>query len=319
MHSKWKVWDYLKSHQNGIDKTKSVFAFSCFDPLAFSLIKDSIPKSFFSEEKLTILMGREITTSWLDDNFLSMGLFGNSDSFLIFKAEEMPKEVKDKIVDDLNNFILNERYFILNFYKEDAFFKRLQKIESIETIKIQEPAFWEYPNLLNLLCEKMSVFLAYNTKDYIVNKVSSNIASYYSLLSQIKINYPDDENIEIDKVSPLILESKIDHFEMATLFGGKKIKDFYSKLVDSEMNYAELHGLFFFMQSHLMKVLDPSYTSGKKKLTKYDRQIISQSTAWTPESLNRSINYFNKLEIFAKKKHPFLKENIRRDFLRMIL
>ena len=178
MHSKWKIWDFFKARPEVLTAPGGIIAFSCFDQLAFKLIKDRFPnKDAFYEGKITVLLGREVSSDWFDDNFLSLGLFGNQESYLIHFAEELSPEVKEKIVTS-KELLLDGRYLFLNFSKEDAFFKKILKVEEIETIQIQAPAFWEESELLDFLCEEYQVYLSYSAKEKIKEKVPFDINNY---------------------------------------------------------------------------------------------------------------------------------------------
>lgn len=318
MHSKWKVWDYYKSRKKGIlSDTPSIVAFKTFDPLIFKLIKDHFDYSRFSEKKLHVVLGKEVTMQWLDDNFRTMDLFGNQESFLVHFAEEMNKDVKEALLKS-DDFLLDGRYLILNYSKSDTFLKKLQKSENSEVVDIQAPMFWENDKLLDFISNETQIYLDYESKQYLLEQTEANVSSYFSICSQLKLNYPTETNLSIDEVKEYISRNKIDNFEFATLFGGKKIRQFYDKLIHLEVDSNELRSIFFFIQSHMLKVYDPSYLEAKKTLTKYDKQILSQSRLWKAEELSRVISYFSKLELSAKRKDHFLLDEVRRDFLRTL-
>jgi hypothetical protein len=319
MHSKWKIWDFLKSNPKVItSKSMGAIAYSCFDPIAFKFVKDRFSYDLFSESNLSVISGKEVSLNWIEDNFKSLGLFGNTESYLIQHADEMNQECKDEIL-NIESFLLDGRFLILNFNKEEKLFKKLVKLDSIETHQIQAPAFWENGNLLNFLCDEMGVLLNFDAKSLILDKVPATIVDYYNLLSQVKINYTDKVNITAIDITELLGDSKIDNFEFATLFGSKKIKQFYKHLIDLNCDHNELRGIFYFLQSHLTKVYDPTYLGQKSKLTKYDRQIMSQANIWNQSDLKKAINYFGDLEHAAKTKDSFLIAKLRKDYLRTIV
>jgi DNA polymerase III delta subunit len=317
MHSKWKIWDFLRSRPNVLEGESKVIAFSCFDPLAFKILKERITPSKFAENRLNVMLGKEVTDVWFDDNFNSLGLFGNSDSYLIHYAEELKANIKEDFLKS-DNLILTDRYVLLNFTKEDTFYKKLQKDKSplVETIQIQAPAFWEEDELLSFICEDLKVYLTIQGKQFIREKVPFQINSYYQLIAQLKINYPDKNNIDVSDISPLISELKMDQFQLAELFGSKKLKLFYKKLIEGHEQGHELISVFYFLQSHLLKIYDLSYLDGKSKLTKYDKQIMAQSKLWSKNDLARAITYLGDLLILAKRKDFFFDDKIKRDFFR---
>ena len=128
MHSKLKLWDFINQKKCLVSSANSkAIAISTFDPLAFKFIKDSIDYSKFSDSKLHVISGKELTLNWIEDNFKSLGLFGNDESFLIQHADEMNKQCKDLFIDEFESFNLDDRFLILNFNKEEVLFKKLIK------------------------------------------------------------------------------------------------------------------------------------------------------------------------------------------------
>lgn len=317
MHSKWKIWDFVKARPDILEGDSRVIAFSCFDPLVFKILKESFPKKRFEEEKLGVLLGKEVTTQWFDDNFKSLGLFGNSESFLVHFAEELNSSIKDELA-EVENLIIQDRFLILSFSKEDSFYKKLQKSKStcVETIQIQAPAFWEENETLEFLCDHLKVYLTFGSKEKIKEKIPFNINSYYQLLTQIKVNFGETTNIDVADIIPLFSEVKVDQFELADLFGTKKLKVFYSKMLESISDGNEIIGLLYFLQSHLIKMYDLSYLDKKSKLSKYDKKVMAHSKLWKKNDIVRAINYLAELLILSKKKTPALDQKFKQGFLK---
>lgn len=317
MHSKWKIWDFLRSRPTVLQAGPKIIAFSCFDPLVFKILKERLDMSLFAENKLNVLLGKEISDVWFDDNFKSLGLFGNSDSYLIHFSEDLKAQIKDDLLNS-ENLILTDRFVLLSFTKEDSFFKKLQKNKSelVETIQIQAPAFWEDDELIDFVCDDQKVYLTNSAKQFIKENLPFQVNSYYQLINQLKVNYPNKNNIDLIDVKPLISEFKVDQFQLAELFGSKKLKLFYKKLIEGHEQGHELISIFYFLQSHLLKVYDTSYLQGKTKLTKYDRQILAQSKLWSKKDLTRSISYLGDLLILSKRKDFFFDEKLKRDFFK---
>ncbi len=316
MHSKWKIWDFFKARPEVLTAPGGIIAFSCFDQLAFKLIKDRFPnKDAFYEGKITVLLGREVSSDWFDDNFLSLGLFGNQESYLIHFAEELSPEVKEKIVTS-KELLLDGRYLFLNFSKEDAFFKKILKVEEIETIQIQAPAFWEESELLDFLCEEYQVYLSYSAKEKIKEKVPFDINNYSQILGQIKINFIEQKEVSVEEIIPLITMTKLDQFELANWLGTKSMKKFYEKMISLTNEGIELFSVLYFLQSHFIKMYDLSYMDSKKRLTKYDKQIIAHSKIWTKPQIVRGLNYLGELLIQSKQKDILFEQKLKSGLLK---
>ena len=318
MHSKWKIWDFLKARPEVLSSDKKVIALYCFDPIAFKIIKESINyKNYFAEEKLHVVLGKEITSQWFDDQYKSLGLFGNEDSFLVHFAQEMPVNIKEEF-QNIDQLLLDNRFLLLNFTKEDKFFKQLTKLdnEKLEVIQITAPAFWEDGELLDFVCHLDGVYLTIAAKDKIKESIPFQLESYYQLIQQVKINFPNQQNIDVEDVLPLLFEAKVDHFELANLLGLKKMSPFYQKLIAQYTSGADMLGAFYFLQSHFIKMYDPSFLDQKNRLSKYDKQIVSHAKIWNKDEIIRGLNYLGDLTVKLKQKDPRFELEIKSGRLR---
>jgi hypothetical protein len=317
MHSNWKIWDFLKSRPKVIETNgPKLIALQSFDPYAFKIIKEKIPYEIFENNQLITLMGKDITAGWIEDNLMSLGLFGNSDSYLILKANELKKECKELLL-KVDELILSESFLILDYSEEDDLLEKLKKSDLVEVIKIQAPAFWENDKLLDFLCGHKKVYLDLGAKDLILEKVVPEMSVFFNVLEQASINFPGKANISAGEIEAFIGSAKIDQFEFASLFGRKKVREFYQKLSEIE-DENDLRQIFSFMQSHLLKVYDPEYLNKKSRQTGYDKQVLSQSRIWDKAALKRAMAYFSEMEIMAKSKKPLIFARIKKDHLRMM-
>lgn len=314
MLSKWKLWDFFKANPRSVSPDrKGIYAVYCFDPVVMKLFKDQIPKSYFENERLIPLMGKEVTVEWLEDNLKTMGLFGNSDSYLVHNAEDLSKDAKELLLED--GLLTDERYFILSFSKADEFFKNLGSKESVAGIEIQAPMFWENREFLEFLSSTVGVYLDYKASQRLQESVEATCSNYMNILESLKINF-GDESITLDKLEETLAKEKLDQFLLAEMFGSKKFPAFYKNLLEVRADNVALLRFFAFMQKHMGKICDPSYLDSKRKLSKYDRQILSCSKIWERGQALRSIQYFKELETDAKLNRPFLGAKLRRDYLR---
>ena len=320
MHSKLKIWDYLKTYPQGLPTSGKVVAISCYDTFSLKFLRKYFKTESMHEGKMNILLGHEVSTSWVDDNFRSLGLFGNEESFLIHGAEELNEAVQEslELVDEL---LLDGRFLILNFHKDCKFFKRLQKSKSekVETIQITAPAFWEEKQLLDFLCGEFDLTLSREVQESIQSKVSFDIASYSQFLEQLSLNFLKGEKISnLKEVHSLMNESKLDQFEILELFATKKMKLFYQKLLNAIQSGNEIIPLLYLMQGHFIKLYDTSYLEGKAKLTKYDRGIQSQAKLWSEKDLVKVTSYLGEVLVLAKQKNIELERRSKQEQLRLI-
>ncbi|MEX1099439.1 MAG: hypothetical protein WEB87_03365, partial [Bacteriovoracaceae bacterium] len=287
MRSKWKLWDFFKANPRSVSpERKGIYAVSSFDPIAMKLFKDKIPKTDLEEGKLTILMGKELTVEWIEQNLQTMGLFGNKESYLVHFAQDLAKDVQEKFLSE--DLIMDERYFILSFDAPTDFFKALSEKEEVCSIEIQAPMFWENRELLEFFSAQTGVFLDYQASQLLQESVEATCSNYLNILERLKVNF-GSEAVSAEKLSQVLTKEKLDQFLLAEMFSNKKFPNFYKGLLSVATENSALRLFFSFMQKHMGKVCDPSYLDSKKKLSKYDRQILSCSKIWRKADAARSI------------------------------
>ena len=131
MHSSWKLWDFLKSRPEVIDdETPPLLFINSFNPFATRILKDRIPLSRFSEGRLLVKLGKELTVDWVEENFKTLSLFGGSESYYIIHAHEMPEKVKN-IFKKPEELMLENRYILFDYPKDDALSREMKKSQLI--------------------------------------------------------------------------------------------------------------------------------------------------------------------------------------------
>lgn len=300
----------------GGDTPGKILAYRCHDPFAFKYVKRSFDLTALAEQKLTVLLGSEIKTSWLEDNFLSLGLFGNKESFLIQNAEDLSEDVQQLILQH-EEFILEGRLFVLNFNRDHKLFKSLQtkKTALVSTVLIKAPAFWEEMKLLNFLLHQKEMSLDYNVKDAFVDNVPFTFSAYCQTLDQLKISSP---HLTKECLLALLGTTKTDQFAMIDFFTSRKMKSFYEKLIKVTLENGELIPLLYFLQNYFIKVYDPSYLQDKKKLSNYDRGILATSKTWKTAEIQRAIEYIGELIVLAKTGQQQLLNRLQLDQIKSI-
>lgn len=315
MHSSWKIWDLLRSRPKVLNnETPAILLLNTFDPFALKILKKRIPLELFSEQKLAVKLGRELTLEWAENNFKTMSLFGNDESFFVINAQEMPEAVKSFFM-ETQDLILDNRYLIFDYSKNDSFYKKAQKSNLIEVLNIKAPDFWEKDKLLEFLCSEINVFLDYEAKDFFVKQVEFSLGAYYNCLAQLKINYPEQTSLSVSCVKEIMFSKNWDHFAITELFATKQYQKFYKKMSQTK-DFEDIRKVAQFLQSHMLKVLSPEYTNGKSRLTKYDKEILKQNGLWSPKEISKVLKYFVDIEIKAKSRDHSVFNLLQRDYLR---
>lgn len=314
MHSNWQIWDFLTTHNREMLKNaEGIIALSTFDAICLKIIKDFLTKEIPCDS-LHYKTASEVTKDWILEEFQTLSLFGNSESFFIHNAEELNLEM----IELLSKTDISGRFVLLSFETTPAIFKKIIKENIFKTITIDEPRFRETQKLLDFVCSYLRLPLSYEAKTWLLDAIENNLFTFYNCCCLIKLNFPESREVSLNAIRELLTPEKVDKFQLASLFARKKTADFYDKLLQVEADFEKMRALFMFLQSHLIKMSDINYLAHKPKPTSYDREIVSASKIWKQAELNQSIHQFNNWEIKCKKRDDFLWHEIRLEQLRTI-
>lgn len=312
MHSKWQIWDFFHSFQkNYLENFQGKLAISGFDPICLKLMKDFLIKGA-SGRVIHHKLAVDVTRDWIEEEFQTLSLFGSSDSFVIHQAQDL----KADILENLISLELTDRFILLSFESEStSAWKKVIKDNSFTIQQVESPRFWEFNKLLDFVTSYLKLPLSYESKAWILDSIENNLTDFYHAAIILKLNYPQAQEIKLEQVESLLKKDKLDQFALASMFVRKKFSDFYERLVVFEGEFDKSRSFFFFMQGHLVKLMDTSYLNGKPRLSNYDKELQMTSKLWKPEELELEIKRFNDWEILSKKKDQFLWSHIRRQLL----
>lgn len=311
MHSKWQIWDFFSSfdreHLRSLD---GLLALNTFDHLCLKLVKDFLMRGA-GDRVIHYKMANEVTEAWIEEEFQTLSLFGNADSFFIHEAQNL----KPDILDILSKADVSGRFVILSFENEQASWKKIVKDGVVPQLVIEAPRFWEINKLLDFVAQHLRLPLSYDAKSWILDALENNLATFYNACCLIKLNHPETREVGLNEVKELLTLEKLDQFQMASLIARKKEKDFFERLVQLEGDFEKMRGFFMFMQSHLIKMVDTSYLNKKNRLTQYDKDIQGTSKLWKFHDLMDLIKQFNQWELLCKRKDSQLWHEIRKAHL----
>jgi len=312
MHSKYQLWDFLNTFKRENPKNiEGLFAIKTFDHVCLKIIKDFLLQDL-GDKRVIYKMAGEIKKDWIEDEFKSLSLFSDSESFFIHQANDLNAE----LIDCFSSIQITDRFVILSFENDQITWKKVVKEEKIQAITIEAPKFWETNKLLDFCCHYLKLRLSHDSRTWILEVLENNLPTFYNACFLLKLNHPGPYELGLAEVQKLLTSEKVDHFVMASLFSKKKKREFYRKLTLFQSDFDKMRSLFLFMQSHLLKMADPSYLSLKSKLTNYDKEIQTTSKLWTVDDLISEIARFNKLEILSKKKDSNLWHELKIDYFR---
>ena len=306
MSSKCKIWDFEKVANDlyfSQDKRPLVIKVddSFLEDISFSLISKKV-NSFSRVD------GAKLSRDFFEENFQTLDLFSEKKAYAVRAAEKMPKE--SWIYLEENFFSLDNNDLIFFFSGKDKLFNDLKKkLSAFSFLTINGPMFWEDRDLFNFLSSHFRLRFEPAAMKKILDLTGGESSSLQEIFSILSIY--EDKLISEKMVTEFLECTHLDRFALASQFSNKDFGKFYSKLLEFSDDYTNLQGFFSFMQGHLNKMLDPSYVDKKKKLSRYDQDIVRFSRGWHQDGLIRGIEHFSELEILAKRKDDFLKEKLR--------
>lgn len=314
MHSKWQIWDFFSSVQkNYLDTFQGVLALSTFDPICLKLTKDFLVRGA-PGKIIHYKMASEVTRAWIESEFQALSLFGNTESFFIHQAQDLNAEMLELIT----KLEVTDRFLILSYESENAAWKKILKDSKFTTLTIEAPRFWEPNKLLDFVCSFLRLPLGYEAKSWMLDALENNLGTFYNACCLVKLNHPDSREISLSEVQELLTLEKLDQFGLVSLFARKKMVPFFERIVALSGDFDKMRGFFNFIQSHLIKMADPSYLNAKPRLTQYDKDIQSSSKLWKMSELVSQIERFNRWELMSKKKDALLWHELKEALLRNI-
>ena len=312
MHSKWQLWDFFQSYPKGSwSSLTGRVALQAFDPLALRLMKDHLLAGVTERPKQVV--GNEVQASWIEDQFLSLGLFGNTESWIINTPDEAPIAARDILLRD--DLLLEGRALALAFHSDTAYLKKFLKLENVTHIQLEAPRFWETAKLVDFLCTFFRLPLGHDSKNYLVEAIENEFMPLFDACRLIKLNHPEKNSITLKEVQDLIGVDRLDQFALARDMGKKAWEPFFKRLLSIEEDFDRYRGLFSFLQGHLLKLADVSYLKDKARLTKYDQEIQTLARGWNQIEVRDLLQQLQTWEIASKSKDSFLLTELRQAHL----
>ena len=271
----------------------------CFVERAFlSKLDDSFQKQY----------GASLTTMWLEDNVLSPGLFGACGPVVVLDCDQLPKQVMDFIEEA--DFPPDTKLIFSSSKKIKH--KLLEK--KYQFITFEPPKFWAMGDYIDFLADFFKLKISRDVTNYLLSILAGTPESFYNAV-MILSAYPSNE-INLKLAKSLFKASKIDNFSLADFFNQGNLKRLYLSLLIVEEDFDSYRSFFSFIQGHIIKIMDPSYSAKKSKLSKYDQGIIAASKRLSVANLCTDLEIFSELEILSKQKSRWLRDELRKGYLR---
>lgn len=311
MHSKWQIWDFFSSFDRAyLSNYQGVLGLNTFDPLCLKMVKDYLFRGA-GDKIIHYKLASEVTKNWIEEEFQTLSLFGESDNFLIHQAQDL----KVDIIELLSTLDLQGRFVILSFENEGNAWKKILKEKKIQCLQVEAPRFWEINKLLDFVCAHLRLPLSYEAKAWMLESLDNDLGTFYNSCCLIKLNHPDAKEVSAEHVKALLTLERLDQFSLASLFARKKSSDFYEKLIALEGDFEKMRSFFGFMQGHLVKMADTSYLAQKPRLNQYEKELQNTSRLWKTPEIMEAVALFNRWELLCKKKDSLLWHELRESHL----
>ena len=308
MHFKGLPWDFLRKHP-GLS-AGGIWGLYCSDFYLQKLLLNRMGAGAFS-----VLWGEEVSFDWFRDNIVNSGLFPCGKNWLVYNPEHIEGMLKEAMLEHED---WEGRTMLLCFSKKDKFFDQISKASGAKSFHIELPRFWEGEKTLDFLCEQMRIPLTRHVKRYLLDSLSHKIPDLVQALKFLWLNLPEEGALSRKEAERLIESRELDPFRLADLLASKKFKEFYGTLVKKRIHFDLYRSVFAFMQTHLLKLGDPTYGEKKSRLSRYDRGILAHSKNWSKEEIRIQLRRMGEWEICAKRKDPFLVPRLRYSLVKFL-
>lgn len=292
-----KIWDLLDPKQ--IEQTFKQGGHFVVHSLLDQQQKELVGslKALFGADNTQVEWGKLISHDWIQKNFVELSLFGFKETVVIYNFNEIPDSLMSDFLEKGD-----QRRLILLCKKEPKGLKKIIKKYDLDELKLSPTMFWEFDKLLNFFINKHELNFSREARNYFLNLVPADYVSFCQVLDQVKIHHRGSGPVEVVKLEEVLNQLRVDQFELAELLGKKQITSLWKQVRLRKPGFDQLHNLIIFLQSHLMKLADPSLIQKKAKLSKYDSQIVSGSKLWSKSELMAMMEQLCTLELLSKCK-----------------
>lgn len=311
MLSKLLPWDFIQKYPETIDPKKpGIYFYYINNSYLHHIVTERINKK---EIDFSVYTGSEVTKDFLENEFVNLSFFTNTNSIEVINAEQMPSNTFELFSEE--RIDASGRFLVVFFSKKNKLFTDCAKLASVQAFEVEEPRFWEGPRLWQFTQQVSGVKYNQDINAFILDSLEHNFESFLWAINLIKVNFPDGQ-IQLTELRELIKKQRWDIFEFVNLFH-KNPKSFFLELLKKEeVDFEFLRSTFAFMQGHLAKVLHPEEILAKAKHSNYDKDILSYAKICNKNDVLNYIRLFSDFEIKAKLSDLFLIDAIRLETLK---
>ena len=305
MLSKLLPWDFVVKFPKTIPaKAAGVYSFLAEDPYLERALLDNLPRD---QVKFALYSGNEFTQDFIEEHFVNLSLFSESDNILIINAENIPAPSLEFLLETSIDW--SDRLLLLFFTKTSKSYTAFVKNENVHGIELEAPRFWEGVKLWQFCQKVRGVSLDGLVSRFALDNLEHNFESFFWLIDLINIHFPNGK-VEGEKLKELVIKERWDFFDLVDFFH-RDPKIFFQEVLKKELDFDWMRALSAFMQTHLIKILFPEEIKAKAKLSKYDQSVLEMSEKLNRERIKYYQRFFSDLEILSKSHDAFLINKIR--------
>jgi hypothetical protein len=301
MHFKGPLWTFFPELKN---ETPAPLAgmiwLEGFEAFSARLITESFLKTRTEKIRPKVKLGGEVTVNWLQEEFLNASFFEDLPSYIILHPEQMSAPVKKYLQDqDLD---LSSRALIFQYAQSDLVFQKKISEKLSHGIVIESPKFWETEKLLQSILNLYQVKMDYSAKEYLIENSQAEFSEWVNLVRHLRLHFPDISTFSKKHLDDVLECGHLDVFGLAQHLNTKSITKLLAEIVSLNLSFEELRGVWSFLLSHLDKISRPDFATEKKKLSKYDKDILAAQARWNQEELFYYLTLFQRWETACKMK-----------------
>jgi len=312
MRSKMLPWDFILKYPKTIDIDQfGLYSFLVDDAYLERVLFDRLPKADF---KFTIYSGHKFTIDFIEEHFINLSFFSESDHILIMNAETIHAASFEFLLNEKIDLI--DRFLLLFFTKTSKNYTELAKAKNDNyfSIELEMPRFWEGAKLWQFTQKARGVNFDGTVTRFALENLEHSFESFFWFIDTVKTNFSDSK-IDINKLHDLVKKERWDFFELIEIFNHNP-KLFFLEILKKDMDFDWMRTMSAFMQTHLVKILFPKEIEAKSKLSKYDQSVLVMSKKLNRNLVQYYLNLFSELEILAKSNDVFLVDKLKLETLK---
>ncbi|MCY4643402.1 MAG: hypothetical protein OXB88_02190, partial [Bacteriovoracales bacterium] len=264
-----------------------------------------------------IVFGQEVSEGFLEDELWGIDLFSKSSPCLVLNAQDIPEASLNFLSSQRERIDWTAKPFVLMATKKNrSLAKLIRETRTGAHHVLTLPGFWEMNALLAFFASHFDLTLEGRARAFVMEFVQGDSRHYFEALGLLKTEYPQKRPLTLEEVGRVLNPTRLDRFALARALGERRPENFYGPLLRQEWSFEDLRSLFSFLQSHVVKLMDPSYIKPGGRVSRYDRQIQDHGRGWKREELAALLEELARWEAACKSRDTGLRNRMRLSYLK---